>query len=226
MKLCCKVGVVWTFTVLLLLVASARGGAQAVDPLIMKMAANEKQTLTKLGQYSPMVETYLQLVGKNGEQPVADRYFLHRINLGKTMRETMYDEPGKRESRLAEILKLVPLAFHRAPLAFDSDGFMDMLSPDIHGLDPAKYRFTFDRNEFLGSLRTWVYDAMPVKKTGYFRGRLWIDGDGHLVRFVGTFSSDRTKSHPRYAHFDSWRVYIPDAGWLPAAVYIEEPLPE
>ena len=86
MKLCCKVGVVWTFTVLLLLVASARGGAQAVDPLIMKMAANEKQTLTKLGQYSPMVETYLQLVGKNGEQPVADRYFLHRINLGKTMR--------------------------------------------------------------------------------------------------------------------------------------------
>ncbi len=229
MKICSKALGLWTLTVMLFLVASTRGGAQAVDPLIVKMAANEKQMLAKVSKYAPLVETYLQLVGKDGELPITDRYFLHRVSLGKTLNETAYEAPGKHVSRFSEIadsLRFAPLLVHRAPLSFDTGGFIEMLSPDIRGFDPTNYKIDFFRNEFLGSLKTSVFDVTPAKKTGYFRGRLWIDADGHLVRFLGTFSDDRSHSHPRYVHFDSWRVNVKDRDWLPAAIYIEETLPE
>ena len=48
--------------------------AQAQDPLIVRMAANENALLANIGKDAPLVETYLQIVSKGGETPVADRY--------------------------------------------------------------------------------------------------------------------------------------------------------
>lgn len=201
----------------------AHAQASGADPLVLKMAANERQMLASVGKSAPLVETYLQVIRKDGDLPAKDRYFLHRIDLGNAMRESKYDDPG-RPRHFNKFARLAPLAIRHAPVQFDSAGFIEMLSPDIHGFQPSNYRLEFARNEFLGSLKTAVYDVVPLK-TGKFQGRFWITEDGHLVRFMGAFSS-RSKDRSQYAHFDSWRLSVKGGDWLPSAVYIEEPLPE
>jgi hypothetical protein len=188
------------------------------------MAANENAMLASIGKRAPLVETYLQVVGKNGEVPVTDRYYLHRIDLGSAIRETLYDQPERQSSKLSSAGKLARLLVHRAPISFNSSGFVEMLSPELHGFDPGNFAFEFLHNEFIGNVKTAVYDVRPAK-SGYFRGRFWIEEHGHLVRFTGAFGGNGSESHPRHLHFDSWRLNVKPGGWLPAAVYIEEPVP-
>jgi hypothetical protein len=214
------------FAVWLLLAASVECvHAQAQDPLIVRMAANENLMLASISKHAPLVETYLQIVNKSDETPVTDRYFLHRINLGRSIRGTMYEAPRDDASRLSTAVRIVRLIVRRASVSFDASGFVEMLAPDIRGFDPGKFRCEYLRNEFLGSLKTSVYEVVPLK-SGDFRGRFWIDEGGHLVRFTGTFAGDDSESHPRFLHFDSWRYNVKPGVWLPAAVYIEQPLPE
>jgi hypothetical protein len=198
--------------------------AQTQDPLIVRMATNENAMLARIGKQAPLVETYLQVVGRNGESPITDRYYLHRIDLGSAIRETMYDQPERQRSKLSNAWKFVSMSVRRAPISFNSSGFVEMLSPDIHGFDPGKFKFEFLHNEFIGNVKTAVYDVRPAKP-GYFRGRFWIEEHGNLVRFTGTFAGSGSESHPRYLHFDSWRLNVKPGGWLPAAVYVEEPVP-
>jgi len=199
--------------------------AQARDPLIERMAANENLLLSDISKHTPLVETYLQIMSKNGETPVEDRYFLHRIDLGRSIQETLYEAPKDDRSRLSMAMKIARLTVRHAPALFDSSGFVEMLAPDIHGFDPGKFKFEYLRNDFLGSLKTAVYEVVP-RNPGRFRGRFWIDDRGHLVRFTGTFGVDSSESHPRFLHFDSWRYNVKPGVWLPAAVYVEQPLPE
>jgi len=198
--------------------------AQTQDPLILRMAANENAMLARIGKQAPLVETYLQVVGRNGEIPITDRYYLHRIDLGSAIRETMYDQPERQRSKLSNAWKFVSMSVRRAPISFNSSGFVEMLSPDIHGFNPGKFKFEFLHNEFIGNVKTAVYDVRPAK-LGYFCGRFWIEEHGNLVRFTGTFAGNGSESHPRYLHFDSWRLNVKPEIWLPAAVYVEEPVP-
>ena len=64
---------------------------QTQDPLIVRMAANENALLASIGKHAPLVETYLQIVSKDGGAPIMDRYFLHRLDLGGTIHGTLYD---------------------------------------------------------------------------------------------------------------------------------------
>jgi hypothetical protein len=85
--------------------------------------------------------------------------------------------------------------------------------------------FSYVRKEFLGSVRTWVYDVQPkVSGMGRFYGRIWIeDQDGNIVRFNGTFTPAKGDDDSRmYFHFDSWRMNVQPGIWLPVAVYVEE----
>ena len=198
--------------------------AQTQDPLIVRMAASENAMLARIGKQAPLVETYLQVVSKKGESPVTDRYYLHRIDLGSVIRETMYDQPGRNCSKFSTALKIASLSVRHAPISFNSAGFVEMLSPDIHGFDPGNFKFEFLRNEFIGNVKTAVYDVLPAK-LGYFRGRFWIEEQGNLVRFTGAFAGNGSESHPLYLHFDSWRLNVKPGVWLPAAVYVEEPVP-
>jgi hypothetical protein len=199
--------------------------AQTQDPLIVQMAANENAMLARIGKRAPLVETYLQVMGKNGGTPVMDRYYLHRIDLGTAFRETLYDQPERHGSKLSTAWKIASLSVHRSRLLFNSSGFVEMLSPDIHGFDLGQYKFEFLHNEFIGNVKTSVYEVLPTKP-GYFRGRFWIEEHGNLVRFTGAFAGSGSESHPRYLHFDSWRQNVKPGGWLPAAVYVEEAMPE
>jgi hypothetical protein len=188
------------------------------------MAANENAMLARIGKRAPLVETYLQVVAKNGETPFTDRCYLHRIDIGSAIRETLYDQPERQRSMLSTAWKFASLSVRHAPISFNSSGFVEMLSPDIHGLDPDQFKFEFLHNEFIGNVKTAVYDVSPAK-AGYFRGRFWIEEHGNLVRFTGAFAGSGSESHPRYLHFDSWRLNVKPGVWLPAAVYVEEPVP-
>ena len=85
--------------------------------------------------------------------------------------------------------------------------------------------FSYVRREFLGSVRTWVFDVHPkVPGMGRFYGRVWIeDQDGNVVRFNGTYTGPRSEDDSRYYfHFDSWRMNVQPGIWLPVAIYVEE----
>jgi hypothetical protein len=83
------------------------------------------------------------------------------------------------------------------------------------------------RKEFLGAVRTWVFDVHPksdVKGMGRFYGRIWIeDQEGNVVRFNGTYTGPTSEDSSKYYfHFDSWRMNVQPGIWLPVSVYVEE----
>jgi hypothetical protein len=108
---------------------------------------------------------------------------------------------------------------------YNPTGFMQMMFLDPTGFDQQHYEFSYVRREFLGSVRTWVFDVHPkVTGMGRFYGRIWIeDQDGNVVRFNGTYTGPRSDDDSRYYfHFDSWRMNVQPSIWLPVAIYVEE----
>jgi hypothetical protein len=108
-------------------------------------------------------------------------------------------------------------------LQFSADGFMDMMFVDAGSFDQSHYNFVFVRKEFLGEIKTSVFDVQPKPAAGKgrFVGRVWIDDeDGNIIRFTGTFSGGSHRN--RYFHFDSWRANIQPEVWLPVAVYVQD----
>lgn len=60
----------------------------------------------------------------------------------------------------------------------------------VRGLICIVRAFRYVCREYLGSVRTWVYDVHPkVNGNGRFYGRTWVeDQEGNVVRFNGTFT--------------------------------------
>jgi hypothetical protein len=108
---------------------------------------------------------------------------------------------------------------------YSDTGFMQMMFIDPTGFDQGHYVFSFVRREFLGTVRTWVFDAHPrVPGQGRFYGRIWIEDEGgNVVRFNGTYTGPTHEDSSKYYfHFDSWRMNLQPGVWLPVAVYVEE----
>ena len=102
-------------------------------------------------------------------------------------------------------------------------GFLQMIYLDTNGFDKQHYKFDYVRREFLGEVRTLVFDVTPLAKAGKgrFSGRIWVeDQDFHIVRFNGAYSGSSRTNY--YFHFDSWRVNTGPNLWLPAFIYSEE----
>jgi hypothetical protein len=102
-------------------------------------------------------------------------------------------------------------------------GFLQMIYLDTNGFDKQHYKFDYVRREFLGEVRTLVFDVTPLPKAGKgrFMGRIWVeDQDFHIVRFNGAYSGSSRTNY--YFHFDSWRVNSGPNLWLPAFIYSEE----
>ncbi|HYR82828.1 MAG TPA: M48 family metalloprotease [Terriglobia bacterium] len=98
-----------------------------------------------------------------------------------------------------------------------------MIYLDTNGFDKTHYKFDYVRREFLGEVRTLVFDVTPLPKTGKgrFVGRIWVeDQDFHIVRFNGAYGGGSRTNY--YFHFDSWRVNSGPNLWLPAFIYSEE----
>jgi hypothetical protein len=204
--------------------------------LVEKAIGREKVLIKNIQQRTPLVETYIQNTKpdiKLYQVPVSDEYMLSRVDFGKVFFDKSYEprtNRGKSDHKffkgsLASISGLTKALKLDTHFTYNSLGFTEMMFLDPRSFDNQHYVFSYVRKEFLGSVRTWVYDVQPkVSGMGRFYGRIWIeDQDGNIVRFNGTFTEPRGEDDSRfYFHFDSWRMNVQPGIWLPVAVYVEE----
>jgi hypothetical protein len=193
--------------------------AQAVD----KIVAQEQAEVQTLRLYSPLVETYIQLVRPDkelGAVPDGDRYFLGRAALAKGIELEPLITNGSSSSAKQRLLSSVTGFFSAE---FLPRGFLQMIYLDMEAFDRQHYKFTYVGREFLGDVRCLVFDVDPLPNTGKgrFAGRIWAEDDGyHIVRFNGAYGGSSRGSY--YFNFDSWRVNTGKNEWLPAYIYSEE----
>jgi len=201
--------------------------------LVEKAIGREKVLIKNIQQRTPLVETYIQNTKpdiKLYQVPVEDQYMLSRIDFGKGFFDKSYQPRSKEKhgffkGSLSAVSGLTRALKLDTRFAYNPLGFTEMMFLDPSSFDTQHYVFSYVRREFLGSVRTRVYDVHPkVAGMGRFYGRIWIeDQDGNVVRFNGTFTPPRSEDDSRYYfHFDSWRMNVQPGIWLPVAVYVEE----
>ncbi len=202
--------------------------------LVQRAIAQEKVLIKNIQLRTPLVETYIQDTRpdvKLYEVPTDDQYMLSRVDFSKGFFDKSYEPKaevhhGFFKGSLAAMTGLSK-ALGLEKFTYNPNGFMQMMFIDPSGFDQQHYVFSFVRREFLGSVRTWVYDVHPktdVKGIGRFYGRIWIEDEGgDVVRFNGTYTGPTSEDSSKYYfHFDSWRMNVQPGIWLPVAVYVEE----
>jgi hypothetical protein len=209
----------------------------AVVPLAPNQAAlvnqavlREKVTLKQLQKRIPLVQTYIQIMKPDPRMasvPASDVYMLSRVDFARGFGVEGYRQQT-RDTGLVDGSKHALSAISnllRLNASFAPAGFMQMMFIDAADFDRQHYNFEFVRTEFLGSVKTQVFNVTPWAKNepGRFNGRVWIeDQEGNVVRFNGIVSGNEVRERPRYLHFDSWRTNPQPGLWLPAATYVEE----
>jgi len=203
--------------------------------LVQRAVAREKVLIKNIQLRTPLVETYIQDTRpdvKLYEVPVDDQYMLSRVDFGKGFFDKSYEPRSLAKhnghkffkgsfAAITGLTKVLGLE----KFTYSPTGFMQMMFVDPSSFDQNHYVFSFVRREFLGSVRTWVFDVHPkVTGMGRFYGRIWIeDLDGNVVRFNGTYTGPASEDSSKYYfHFDSWRMNVQPGIWLPVAIYVEE----
>ena len=212
------------FAAPLLAQESAAPAPGALDQVISKVSNREKQEMQMIRQHSPLVETYIQKVRVTENDgswvPDGDHYFIGRAEFAKGLDVKALPAPGDDtvHHMLASLTHLFDFGTEFLP-----QGFLQMIYPDASGLDTQNYNFDYVHREFLGEVRTLVFDVTPKKKSGKgrFIGRIWVeDQDFTIVRFNGSYSGHEYSN--LNFHFESWRVNAGPNLWLPAFIYSEE----
>ena len=176
--------------------------------LVERAIGREKVLIKNIQQRTPLVETYIQNTKpdiKLYQVPISDEYMLSRVDFGKGFFDKAY-EPRSTKSKqgffknsVASIAGLSKALKLDSKIVYNPLGITEMMFLDPHSFDNQHYEFSFVRKEFLGSVRTWVFDVHPkssVKDMGRFTGRIWVeDTDGNIVRFNGTYTSGSTSYH-------------------------------
>src|SRR5215472_2796623 len=197
--------------------SSNMGRAEVLD----KIVAQEHAEIESLRQYSPLIETYIQIRRpdkQTGIAPDGDKYFLGHARLanGVELVPLAKDTKSKHNALVGSLANF----FY---VTFIPKGFLQMIYVDLNGFDLEHYEFSYIRREFLGEVRCLVFDVGPRVKSenGRFVGRIWVeDQDFHIVRFNGIYNGSSIFSH--YFSFDSWRENAGKNQWLPAAIFCEE----
>ena len=180
--------------------------------------------MENMRHFTPLVETYVQRLKPDddfGTLPDRDRYFLGRLILADnrvTNKAFKDHNESKFFSRVLDRLN----GFYR--VNYPHLGFMQMVFMD-QDFDKDHYALKFLRRQFLGEVRTLVFDVVPRRGKGSeetrFLGRIWVeDQDYNIVRINGTFGPNTEMKY--YLHFDSWRINMQPGLWLPAYIYTEE----
>lgn len=195
---------------------------RTMDEVVDRVITNENRVNQNIRQYSPLVETYIQNLRPDkdlGYTPAGDKYFLGRADFSKGVNlVSLTDTQGKGKRIFGSIGNFFSFAMQYLP-----DGFLQMIFIDTNGFDRQHYKFDYVRREFLGEVRTLVFDVTPMAKSGKgrFLGRIWVeDQDYNIVRFNGAYGGGGHSSF--YFHFDSWRTNVQPGLWLPSFIYSEE----
>ena len=196
--------------------------------LVQKAVEREKATVKMIQKSTPVVQTYIQNMRPDPKLqtvPVSDEYIVARVDFGKTFTANLYETRTKSKGFFKGSMKFMSDLTKSFSLSYSATGFMDMMFLDPTSFDQQHYDFTYVRRDFLGGVRTLVFDVRPKPKegSGRFFGRIWIeDQDGNIVRFNGSYTGNKEDQVARYYHFDSWRVNVQPDVWLPTAIYVEE----
>lgn len=192
------------------------------DPNVDRIFYQEAKQVETMHKFTPMVETYIQNMKPDdelGSAPKSDKYFLGRLILDeKGIHDTKFMD-GNKPGIFSRVLDRLN-GFYR--MNYLPQGFMQLVFLNDR-FDKEHYDLKFLRQQFLGEVRTLVYDVVPKPKIKgpHFVGRIWVeDQDFNIVRFNGTYEpSSRTHF---FFHFDSWRLNMQPGLWLPAYIYTEE----
>ena len=191
----------------------------AMNQLVDGIFWRENQFIGNLKQYTPMVETYIQNFKGDqelGQVPSSDKYFIGRLMMKNGLQDISFQQhtkslPGMLLEKLNGFYKMNYVAL----------GFMQMVY--IPGFDKQNYDLKYLHQEFLGEVRTYVFDVAPKPKVKgpHFFGRIWVEDQEHyIVRFNGTYLPQTRMNF--YFHFDTWRINVRPGVWLPAFIYAEE----
>src|SRR5580692_6831993 len=230
---------VWITSLLLTLTASVAQAKTKYQPpqplspeqsaLVQKAIAAEKVTIKQIQKHSPLVQTYIQNMRPDQvlyAVPESDQYLLGRVDFGKSIMDTSYSEAPTSKGLFKGSMKYVSGLTKAFKMQYISAGFMEMMFLDPISFDQQHYDFTYVRRDFLGAVRTLVFDVHPKPGTGSgrFTGRIWVeDQNGNIVRFNGTYTGPNSEdSTAHFFHFDSWRMNVQPDVWLPVAIYVEE----
>lgn len=178
----------------------------------------EAKFVQDLKTYTPMAETYIQNFkgdAELGQVPSSDKYFIGRMIMKNGVEDLSFQKNTKSSNFILEKLN----SFYK--MNYVASGFMQMVY--ISGFDQQNYDLKYIHQEFLGEVRTLVFDVSPKAKVKgpHFLGRIWVeDQDYTIVRFNGTYMPQRRLNF--YFHFDTWRTNMRPGIWLPAFIYSEE----
>ena len=187
-----------------------------------RIFVQEAKLVENMHGYAPLVETYIQRLKPDADLwtiPDKDRYFLGRLVLDdKRLNDPAFKDHNKARfmSRVLDRLD----SFYR--INYRQKGFMQMVFLN-DSFDKDHYDLRYIRQQFLGEVRTLVFDVVPRPHSDEtrFQGRIWVeDQDYNIVRINGTYGPNTETSY--YFHFDSWRLNMQPGLWLPAYVYTEE----
>ncbi|HEX4066187.1 MAG TPA: hypothetical protein VHZ09_09185 [Acidobacteriaceae bacterium] len=197
--------------------------------LVQEAIAREKVIRSQVEKSTPVVQSYIQDMKADPrlyQIPVADQYMIGRVDFGKAFVADEYAQRSESRGFFHGSVHFISDLTKAFELQNSPTGFMAMMFIDPTGFDQQHYEFTFVRREFLGTVRTWVFDVRPKQKgPGRFFGRIWIeDQDGNVVRFNGTYLNNPNDEVSHYFHFDSWRMNVQPGVWAPAAIYVEDTL--
>ena len=174
------------------LAAQPQQSTNAFNDVVSKVIARENQEMGVIRQRSPLVETYIQKVrvteNDGSWQPDGDHYFIGRAEFSKGLDlqplVARNDDPLRHS--VASLARLFDFGTEFLP-----KGFLQMIYLDNNGLDAQNYNYDYVRRQFLGEVRTLVFDVTPSKKSakGRFAGRIWVEDQTYtIVRFNGSYS--------------------------------------
>ena len=196
-----------------------------VGQVINNILIREHQEVATLRHYSPLVETYVQDMKWDpqlGSVPMKDHYYLGVADLSKGVvdRSMLRNANSGWKNKINPIKDLTSLLGN----AYVPAGFLQMIFVDPVDFDLQHYKFTYVRRQFLGAVRTYVFDVTPLPKSGdgRFHGRIWVEDQNFaIVRFNGVFEPV-ARAFGWNLHFDSWRTNAAPNMWVPSYIYSAE----
>jgi Peptidase family M48 len=200
----------------------AKNGPTQVSVIADRVFAQEARLVESMNHYTPLVETYIQNLKPDPDfvtVPGSDRYFLGRFVLDQKGVSGRSFKDNNRSAFMYQVLDRLDSFFR---MNYNHIGFLEMVFLN-ENFDKDHYELRYLRRQFLGEVRTLVFDVVPKSQhhTPYFLGRIWVeDQDFNIVRFNGTYGPNTEGKF--YFHFDSWRVNMQPGQWLPAYIYTEE----
>src|SRR5690349_21462142 len=161
----------------------------AYDSLADRIFYQEARLVENMHKYTPLVETYIQQMKQDsdlGEVPASDTYFLGRLVLdSRGINDQAYEKTKSGIFRRG-LDRLN--SFYR--MKYVPQGFMQLVFLNS-GFDKQGCELKYQRQEFLGEIRTLVFNVVPLKhaKGPHFLGRIWVEDQGYnIVRINGTYT--------------------------------------